>query len=290
MIGLGQIDYIGSSNSSGFDLMAAQIKVAVCGALGRMGRQVIETVLARPDMSLVGALERPDCPHLGQDVGPLTGRAPLGVTLADSLAQGAASAAVYIDFTSPESSLAYAEEAATLGLGAVIGTTGLTAAQQARLSEAARRVPILWSPNMSVGVSVMFKLAEAMTKMLGPEYDIEILEAHHHHKKDAPSGTALKLQQTIARARNLSPEETLLTGRSGQVGARTRDEIGVLALRGGDIVGDHTVYFCGPGERLELTHRAQTRDTFAQGAVRAAAWLAGKAPGLYSIDDTISSL
>ncbi len=268
--------------------MAAQIKVAVCGALGRMGRQVIETVLNRQDMLLVGAMERPDCPCLGQDIGPLTGHGPLGINLADSLALGAGGADVYIDFTSPESSLAYLDEAARLGLGAVIGTTGLSAGQEARLSKAAEHIPVLWAPNMSVGVSVMYKMAAAMTKMLGPDYDIEILEAHHNRKKDAPSGTALKLQQTIARARNLDREKALVTGRAGQTGERTRDEIGVLALRGGDIVGDHTVYFCGPGERLELTHRAQTRDTFAKGAVRAVAWLAGKKPGLYGIDDTIS--
>ncbi|MDR2946537.1 MAG: 4-hydroxy-tetrahydrodipicolinate reductase [Candidatus Adiutrix sp.] len=264
--------------------MAAQIKVAVCGALGRMGQTVTSIILGRPDMLLAGAVEHPACPALGREIG--AAEAP--VILAGSLGQGAGKADVYIDFTSVESSLAYLDEAVQLKLAAVIGTTGLGAAEHKKLEAAAKHIPVLWAPNMSVGVNAMFKMAAIMTKMLGPEYDIEIMEAHHHHKKDAPSGTALKLHDVVARARNLDPAKTLLTGRTGQVGERTRDEIAVLALRGGDIVGDHTVYFCGPGERLELTHRAQTRDTFAQGAVRAAAWLAGKKPGLYSIDDTIS--
>ncbi|UQZ88831.1 4-hydroxy-tetrahydrodipicolinate reductase [Deltaproteobacteria bacterium Smac51] len=268
--------------------MADQIKVAVCGALGRMGQRVVDTVLSRRDMVLAGAVERPDCPLLGQNIGPLVGNGSLNINLAENLTEGAGEASIYIDFTSVDSSMSYLDEAVKLGLAAVIGTTGLNNEHEMRLKEAAKHIPIIWAPNMSIGVNAMYKLAAAMTRMLGPEYDIEIVEAHHRHKKDAPSGTALRLQETVAKARNLSPEKTLVTGRAGQVGARTRDEVGVLALRGGDIVGDHTIYFCGPGERMELTHRAQTRDTFAQGAVRAAAWLAGKEPGLYSIDDTIS--
>ncbi len=263
------------------------IRVAVCGALGRMGRKVIEVVGGRADMILTGAVERPDSPYLGQNIGPLVGRADLDVTLTDRLATAGAGADVYIDFTSVESSLAALEQAVGLGLAAVIGTTGLNVEQQECLKEAGRKIPVLWAPNMSTGVNAMYRIAALMAKMLGPDYDLEIVEAHHRLKKDAPSGTALKLQQTLAKARGLDPERCLVTGRGGLVGERTAEEIGVLALRGGDIVGDHTVYFCGPGERLELIHRAHSRDTFARGAVRAAAWIAGRAPGLYTIDDTL---
>ncbi len=264
--------------------MDSRIRVAVCGALGRMGQTVRNIIAERRDMILTGAVEHPGCPSLGRNISQIEWSE---VFLRDSLRQGGIGADVYIDFTSPESSVMYLEQAVNLKLPAVIGSTGFTEEHKAKLSEAAGKIPVLWAPNMSVGVSVLYKIAEQMTKMLGPQYDIEILEAHHNRKKDAPSGTAIKLQETIARARNLSPEKTRVTGRSGQVGERTPEEIGVLALRGGDIVGEHTVFFCGPGERLELAHRAQTRDTFAQGAIRAAAWIVGKEPGLYSIEDTL---
>ena len=203
------------------------------------------------------------------------------------MGEAAKGAEVYIDCSSIESSLDRLNEAEKLSLPAVIGTTGLNAEQQARVKAAGAKVPVLWAPNMSTGVNVMYKIAAAMTKMLGPDFDLEIVESHHNQKKDAPSGTAVKLFQVLAEARGLDSEKAMVSGREGQVGARTKNEIGVLALRGGDIVGDHTIYFCGPGERLELTHRAHTRDTFAQGAVRAAAWLAGKPAGFYGIDDTI---
>jgi 4-hydroxy-tetrahydrodipicolinate reductase len=252
-----------------------------------MGQTVRNIISQRRDMILTGAVEFSGCPSLGRNISQLDWAE---VFLRDSISQAGIGADVYIDFTSPASSMLYLEQAAAMGLPAVIGTTGLSAEQQARLKEISQKIPVFWAPNMSIGVNVMYKIAAAMTKMLGPDYDIEILEAHHHNKVDAPSGTALKLQETIAQARNLSPKKTLVTGRQGQVGARTPEEIGVLALRGGDIVGDHTVFFCGPGERLELIHRAQTRDTFAQGAVRAAQWLVGKAPGLYSIEDTLEDM
>ena len=268
--------------------MAERVKVTVCGAMGRMGQMVIKAVLGRRDLVLAGAVERPDSPLLGQNIGPLMGDASLNVTLSSDLREAARGSDVYIDFTSVESSLKYLAEASELGIAAVIGTTGLSEAQRENLKKAGEKIPVIWAPNMSVGVSAMYKIAAAMAKMLGPDYDLEIVESHHRLKKDAPSGTAMKLYETLAQARGLDPKKSLITGRHGQVGERTDNEIGVLAVRGGDIVGDHTVYFCGPGERLELTHRAHTRDTFAQGAARAAAWLAGKAPGLYAIDDTIS--
>lgn len=267
--------------------MAGPIRVTVCGALGRMGRSIIQAVLNRPElMTLSGVLERPGHPQIGQNIGPLVGAAGTDLKLAENLAAGSD---VYIDFTAVESSLSYLDQAAALGLAGVIGTTGFSPEQKERLAETGRKIPVLWAPNMSIGVNALYQIVAAVAKMLGPDFDVEIVEAHHRLKKDAPSGTALKLYETIARARNLDPAKSRVTGRDGQVGERTKDEIGVLALRGGDIVGDHTIYFCGQGERLEVTHRAQSRDTFAEGAARAALWLAGRAPGLYNFDDTMKT-
>jgi len=266
----------------------SKAKVVVCGALGRMGRMVTQAVLKRDDLELFGLVEYPACPQIGQKAGPLLGLDSLDITLKGSLKEAGAGADVYIDFTSIESSLAYLKEAEELGLAAVIGTTGLSEAERGELKKSAARIPVLWAPNMSIGVNVMYKIAAAMARALGPDFDLEIVEAHHNQKKDAPSGTAMKLYENLAEARSLDRQKSLVSGREGQVGARSKDEIGVLAVRGGDIVGDHTVYFCGPGERLELVHRAQTRETFAQGAVRAAAWLAAQKPGLYAVEDSLS--
>lgn len=266
--------------------MAGPIKVTVCGALGRMGQRIIQAVLSRPEqLVLSGVVERPGHPQIGQNIGPLAGAAQIDLKLAEALAPGSD---VYIDFTSVEASLAYLEQATALGLAGVIGSTGFSPEQKERLAEAGRKIPLLWAPNMSIGINALYKIVSALTKALGPDFDIEIVEAHHRLKKDAPSGTALKLQETIAQARGLDPAASRVSGRDGQVGERTRDEIGVLALRGGDIVGDHTIYFCGQGERLEITHRAHSRDTFAEGAARAAIWLAGRTPGLYSFEDIMN--
>jgi 4-hydroxy-tetrahydrodipicolinate reductase len=248
--------------------------------MGRMGQKVIQAVWNRGDLALVGAVERPDHPLLGCQAIPL---ASVDLPLTSRLTAGD----VYIDFTSAQASLIYLDQAQALGLGAVIGTTGFSAGQEARLRQAGEKIPVLWAPNMSIGVNVMYKIAAEMARMLGPGYDLEIVEAHHRLKKDAPSGTARKLCQALARARGLEESKARITGREGQVGERPPGEIGVLAVRGGDIIGDHTVHFCGPGERLELTHRATSRDTFAEGAARCAAWLAGRSPGFYSIDDTL---
>ncbi len=269
--------------------MTEPIKVIVCGALGRMGRRVIEAVLSRPDLALAGLTERPDHPLQGRELGPELGRPELKLSLAASLAEAAEEAQVYIDFSSPAASLNYLAQAVELKLAAVIGSTGFSPAEKKELAQAAEKIPILWAPNMSTGVNVMFRAAALLAKMLGPDYDLEIVEAHHRLKKDAPSGTALKLLEILASARGLEPERALRSGRGGQVGERSDSEIGVMAVRGGDIVGDHTVIFAGPGERLELIHRAQSRDTFAQGAVRAALWLAGQPKGLYDIEDSLSS-
>ena len=268
--------------------MAGPIKIVVCGAMGRMGQKVIQTVSARSGMTVIGAVEHPGNPLLGQNIGPLVGVSS-NLVLTSNFAEAAKGADLYIDFTAISASLGHLAQAAELGVGAVIGTTGFSKEEQKELTVAADKIPVIWAPNMSTGVNVLYKIAAAMTRALGPDYDIEIVETHHRHKKDAPSGTALRILETVAKARGLDdPAGAMVTGRQGQTGERAGQEIGVLALRGGDVVGDHTIHFCGPGERLELTHRAQSRDTFAEGAVRAAAWLAGKAPGLYTIDDTIN--
>lgn len=269
--------------------MTEPIKVIVCGALGRMGRRVIEAVLSRPDLALAGLTERSDHPLQGRELGPELGRPELKLSLAASLAEAAEEAQVYIDFSSPAASLNYLAQAVELKLAAVIGSTGFSPAEKKKLAQAAEKIPVLWAPNMSTGVNVMFRATALLAKMLGPDYDLEIVEAHHRLKKDAPSGTALKLLEILAAARGLEPERVLRNGRSGQVGERSDSEIGVMAVRGGDIVGDHTVIFAGPGERVELIHRAQSRDTFAQGAVRAAVWLASQPKGLYDIEDSLSS-
>ena len=262
-------------------------KVAVFGALGRMGQMIMKGLLEKPEASLSAAIERPGCPALGHDVGPSLGAGNLGVTLLDDPRQGLEAANVYIDFSSLEASLNHLETAVSMGVAAVIGVTGYSADDQAKLQAAAQKIPVLWAPNMSIGVNVMYKVAALMTKILGPDFDPEIVELHHNQKKDAPSGTAVKLYETVAEAAGLNVPDSMVTGRTGQVGARTKKEIGVLAVRGGDIVGEHTVYFCGTGERLELTHRASSRAVFAQGAIRAALWLYQQKPGLYNMNDVL---
>jgi 4-hydroxy-tetrahydrodipicolinate reductase len=208
---------------------------------------------------------------------------PIGADPEAALAQ----ADVLIDFTAPEATRRIAEQAATRGVALVIGTTGLPDAVRAQLAAAAARVPVVASANMSLGVSVLFGLLDRAARALGDAYDVEIVELHHRHKRDAPSGTALAMGEVLAGALHRDLPRDARHGRSGQVGERTREEIGILAVRGGDIVGEHTAYFCGPGERLELTHRAQSREPFARGAVRAALWTRGRAPGLYDMRDVL---
>jgi 4-hydroxy-tetrahydrodipicolinate reductase len=252
-----------------------------------MGRRVVAKVIESPSLVLAGAAERPGHPELGLDVGPLCGAPPTGVAVTGDFAEAAKSSKVYIDFTNPEAVLEHLDTAARLGLAAVIGTTGLDVGQKERLADLARSVPVVWAPNMSLGVSLMYKVARLMAERLGPDFDLEIVETHHRLKKDSPSGTAAKLQEVLAEARGLDASASLVCGRQGIIGARPDAEIGVMALRGGDVVGDHTVMFLGTGERLELTHRATSRDVFAAGAIRSAAWIAGKGPGLYSLSDVL---
>ena len=263
------------------------IRVVVTGVAGRMGREIARMVCAAEGLSLSGAVEQPG-PAVGQDVGLVAGLgAPIGVQVQDGLAAALAGADVVIDFTVPEASAAHAGLCAERGVAMVIGSTGFTAEARAQVEAAARRIPLLLSPNMSVGVNVLFELVRQAARTLGGDYDVEIVELHHKHKRDAPSGTAVRLGEVAAEALGRKPAEALCFARQGITGERPPWQIGVQALRGGDVVGEHTVMFCGEGERIELTHRATSRSQFAAGAVRAAAWLAGKPAGRYEMADVL---
>ncbi|MDR1870626.1 MAG: 4-hydroxy-tetrahydrodipicolinate reductase [Deltaproteobacteria bacterium] len=262
------------------------LPVAVAGVLGRMGRRLVAGILDREDLTLVGGTIRAGAEGEGQDLGSLTGGKPLGVYATSVLAEALKEAKVLVDFTSPAAVVNHLKTARAKKVPMVIGVTGLGEPEIAAINEAANDIAVLWAPNMSLGVNLLYKLVDLAARSLGPDFDLEVVEAHHRLKKDAPSGTAAKIAQILATAREL-PLETIAYGRSGIIGPRPNKEIGVLALRGGDIVGEHTVYFCGLGERLELTHRAQSRDTFVAGALRAASWLADKPAGLYSINHVL---
>jgi len=263
------------------------IRCAVTGACGRMGMAVIRALSRAEGIELAGATEQQGHPGIGSDVAELPGAGKFRVTVVESLALITPQPDVIIDFTAPESSLAHMEWAASRLTAAVIGTTGFSPVQSAHIRELARVVPCVCSPNMSVGVNIMFTLIERVARMLQDRYDMEIIESHHRLKKDAPSGTAVKMANILADAMNRDLESVAVHGRKGLIGERRRDEIGIQVVRAGDIVGDHTVLFAGEGERLEITHRAHSRDTFAAGAVRAAKWVAGQPPGLYDMLDVL---
>ena len=255
------------------------IRVAVAGAAGRMGSCILAALREEKDFAVTGAFERPDSEHVGREAA--------GVRIAPGIETALENGAeVVIDFTAPAASLQHAKVCASRGVGLVIGTTGFSAAQKDELQSAARKIPLLLAPNMSVGVNVLFRLVGEAARALGPEYEVEIVETHHRMKRDAPSGTALRLAEVAAAARGLTGN-AFVCQRQGETGARKPGTIGIQALRGGDVVGDHTVHFLADGERLELTHRASSRDNFARGALRAARWLAGKKPGFYGMQDVL---
>jgi 4-hydroxy-tetrahydrodipicolinate reductase len=266
----------------------AATRVAVIGAAGRMGRALVRAIGEQPQARLSAAVERPGAAELGADAGTLAGLPPLGVALAARV-PGAGEAEVWIDFSAPASSVANAAAAAAAGARLVVGTTGLGAADKEAIAAAARRIPLVLAANTSVGITVLLRIVADVARALGPGYDLEIVEAHHRAKRDAPSGTALRLAEALAEATGRDLARTARMARQGDVGPRTDEEIGIQSLRGGDVIGDHTVHFLGLGERIELTHRASSRDTFARGAVRAALWLAeaGRAPGLYDMRDVL---
>jgi 4-hydroxy-tetrahydrodipicolinate reductase len=254
-------------------------RVAVIGAGGRMGRAVIGELVAGGGV-LAAACDRPGSEAIGEEVAP-------GVVIGDDVARALAEADVYIDFTSPEATTAAARAAAARGVAAVVGTTGLDEAAEAALTGLARVAPVVVAPNFSLGVNLLLGLAELAARALGPAFDLEVVEAHHRHKRDAPSGTAKALAAALAKGRGLEVEKASVCGREGEVGARKGDEIGVMALRGGSVVGDHTAYFFGPDERVEITHRAESRRIFAAGAVKAASWAAARPAGRYSMRDVL---
>ena len=263
------------------------IKVVVAGASGRMGGRLVSLIKESSGLQLVGALERKGHPAIGADAGDVAGCGRIGVAVTDNLAGRAEHADVLLDFTKPDVSLAHMAIMAAYRKAIVIGTTGLSAKQLAELQKLAKQVPCVFSPNMSVGVNVILKVLAEMARTLGEDYDIDIQEAHHRLKKDAPSGTALKIAQVLADATGKDLDKAAVYGRKGMVGERKKGEIGIHAIRAGDIVGDHTVLFGGPGEQIEVTHRAHSRDTFARGALRAARWVVTKPPGLYGMHDVL---
>jgi 4-hydroxy-tetrahydrodipicolinate reductase len=260
--------------------------VAIAGSSGRMGRALIEAVFQAPDLRLYAALERPDSPFLGKDAGELLGSA-CGVKITERVPEALPGAHVLIDFTRPEGTLVHLDVCRRLGVKAVIGTTGFSPEQKMRVEEAARDIAIVFAPNMSVGVTVLLKLLHTAAVVLKDGYDIEIIEAHHRHKVDAPSGTALRMGEVISQALGRNLAECAVYGRQGVTGERRDTTIGFATVRGGDIVGDHTALFAGTGERIEITHKASSRATFALGALRAARFLAAKERGLFDMPDVL---
>ncbi len=263
------------------------IKIGVSGVCGRMGARIARFVLSDKGLTLIGTLEKEGHPVLGKDIGPYLGMDNCGVRIESSLASVIKKIDSLIEFTSPEATLSHLECVRENKKSMVIGTTGLSNKEMAEVKEAAKEVPIVLSPNMGIGVNLLFWLTGLRSKKAGPDYDVEIIEAHHRFKKDAPSGTAKKLAEVVAESRKKTINALCVYGRSGKTGERPGDQIGIHAIRGGDIVGEHTVIFAGRGERIELTHKAHTRDIFAQGALMAAKFVYDKPAGLYTMNEVL---
>lgn len=263
-----------------------KMRIAVAGASGRMGRMLIEATLAADDAQLVAALDRPGSPMLGRDAGELVGGA-CGVNVTADVEVALDKADFLIDFTRPEGTLAHLEVCQRLGVKMIIGTTGFDDARRARLRQAAERLAIVFAPNMAVGVNAVFKLLDVAARILESGYDIEVIEAHHRLKVDAPSGTALRMGEVVAQALGRDLKQCAIYGREGHTGEREASTIGFSTIRGGDIVGDHTVMFAGLGERVEITHKAASRMPYAMGSLRAARWLRARACGLYDMQDVL---
>ena len=261
---------------------AGRQRVAIAGASGRLGRALVEGVRASSDLVLAGALDVAGSPGIGSDATEFLGRKS-GVIVSADLRAGLGQADVLIDFTRPEGTLAHLAACRELGVNAVIGTTGFSPAQKAEIASHAERIAVVMAPNMSVGVNVVMKLLDVAARALDESYDIEIVETHHRLKVDAPSGTALQMGEVVAAARGTTLDADAVYARHGETGARRGGSIGFAALRGGDIVGDHTVLFAGAGERIEITHRSSSRANYAQGSLRAARFLAGRKSGLYGM-------
>ena len=264
----------------------ARLRIAVAGASGRMGRMLVEAVLAAPDGVLAGALDIAGSAALGQDAGAFAGQRT-GVTITADLHAGLAGVQVLIDFTRPEGTLAHLAVCRELGVKAVIGTTGFSDGQKAEIAAHAAQVAVVMAPNMSVGVNVVLRLLDQAARALSTGYDIEVIEAHHRHKVDAPSGTALAMGEVLAGALGRDLKDCAVYARQGVTGERDPSSIGFATIRGGDIVGDHTVLFAGTGERIEISHKSSSRAGYAQGSLRAARFLAGHATGLFTMNDVL---
>ncbi|MGI9274651.1 MAG: 4-hydroxy-tetrahydrodipicolinate reductase [Endozoicomonas sp.] len=262
-------------------------RIAVVGAAGRMGRMFVEAIAADERVLLGAAIERPGSSLLGVDAGELVGVGSLGVVLTDNLEEKNSDFDTVINFTTPEFTLANIELCRKYGKSIVIGTTGLNDEQKAQMKEAAAEIPIVFASNMSVGVNLVFKLLETAARIMGEDADIEIIEAHHRNKVDAPSGTALSMGEIVAETLDRDLGQCAVYGREGVTGVRDREAIGFATVRAGDVIGDHTVMFAAEGERVEITHKASSRVIYARGALRAVRWLQGREPGLYDMQDVL---
>jgi 4-hydroxy-tetrahydrodipicolinate reductase len=263
------------------------IRVGIAGCAGRMGQMLLKLLISAPGVLVVGGTERRGSHVLGRDLGALAGGEPLGIIIGDNPEPLFEQSDVVVDFTSPAATVQHAAIAAKTGTAHVIGTTGLDNDQMAAISRAAQRVPIVMASNMSLGINLIEQVIEEISRILDTDWDIEVVEMHHRHKVDAPSGTALSLGEAAAKGRGVQLRRVSKRGRDGQVGPRVRGEIGFSAIRGGDVVGDHTVIFAADGERIEVTHKASSREIFGRGAVKAVLWAAGKRAGLYSMKDVL---
>ncbi len=262
------------------------MRIAIAGAGGRMGRMLIEAALRDPEVTLAAAIDQPGSPVVGKDAGELVG-SPCGVVVGSDLEAALAVSNCLIDFTRPEGTLSHLDACRRLGVAMVIGTTGFGADGKQAIASAAQAIPIVFAPNMSVGVNVVFKLLDVAARILDQGYDVEIVEAHHRHKVDAPSGTALRMGEVVAQALARDLRQCAIFGREGVTGERAESTIGFSTVRGGDIVGDHQVMFCGLGERVEIAHKASSRMPYALGSLRAARFLSGRSHGLFDMQDVL---
>jgi 4-hydroxy-tetrahydrodipicolinate reductase len=263
------------------------VEIVICGAAGRMGSTVVRLAHESADVKLAGAVESPECPAVGRDAGEVAGVGKLGIAISDKIEPLLKDEAVIIDFTQPKASLGFLNAAVKQSAPMVICTTGFSQSEVAEIEKLAPRTRVVFSANMSIGVNLLLSILGNVARTLGDDYDVEIVEAHHRFKKDAPSGTALALGRVVAEALNRDLEDVAVAGRKGIVGERTKKEIALLSIRSGDVVGEHTVIFGGLGERIEFTHRAHNRENFARGALRAAQWLVHQKNGLYSMQDVL---
>ena len=263
------------------------VRAIVVGAAGRVGMRILAAIHETPNILLAGAVERKDHPKLGKDAGETAGLEKWNIPLSGDLQEVIDLGDVVIEFSTAESSLINLPKIAQAGKSAVIGSTGFSPEQMEEVQQMTHKIPCVLSPNMSVGVNLMFKVIGDLAKILGKDYDMEVIEAHHRMKKDAPSGTAMKIAQILAQAQKRNLDQVGIYQRKGMIGERKHEEIGIQTIRAGDIVGEHTVIFGGVGERLEITHRAHSRDNFARGAIRAAEWVVKQRPGLYDMQDVL---